>query len=237
MRQVLITLMILVLTLPLGADEGKEKLEPLELVLLRDRYQKALDQATAPIHRSYRKQLESMKLDMTRRGKLEDALAIKTELEAFDEAQGKKKEAKVATYTRRPRKVENIAKEATVTTSSTYGRGLIGQQAIDGVKGVREAAWASDHEGPGAWIKLSWKTKKTISRVVLYDRVIDGAPIFDGKLVFSDGSEIKTGPLPNAGTAKEIKIHRPKKTTWVKFVVVTAKGRNVGLSEFEVYGY
>lgn len=62
--------------------------DPPELTQLREGWQRATRQATAPLDKRYRDSLTALKLRFTREGKLNEALAIDAELKELDEAQG-----------------------------------------------------------------------------------------------------------------------------------------------------
>jgi hypothetical protein len=73
--------------------------------------------------------------------------------------------------------------------------------------------------------------------VWLFDRPNDLDQITSGMLVFSDGSTLKTGPLPDdARKGLEIQF-APKTVDWLVFVVTGAKkgSPNIGLSEIAVF--
>lgn len=57
--------------------------EPEKLLKLRSSYESAVTKATAPIQRTYLQELEKLKVEFTKAGKLEDALAIDTEIKRF----------------------------------------------------------------------------------------------------------------------------------------------------------
>ncbi|MCP4258761.1 MAG: glycoside hydrolase family 92 protein [Planctomycetes bacterium] len=84
------------------------------------------------------------------------------------------------------------------------------------------------------WIRLTWPDEQTISRVVVYDRPTEQEHTAGGILVFSDGSKERVLTIPNDGSPKAITF-QPKKVTWVEFKVTDGMGRNLGLSEIEVY--
>ena len=135
----------------------------------------------------------------------------------------------------------NIARKATVTASSTY-KGYTADAAIDGVVGGYpediSAEWAADGEKTSATLKLDWDTPQIINRIWLFDRPNTHADqVTAGKLIFSDGSWITVGQLPDdASAAKEITFP-PKKVTWLRFVVTDVKPQtqNIGLAEIAVF--
>jgi hypothetical protein len=61
--------------------------EPEKLLKLRSSYESAVTKATAPIQRTYLQELEKLKVEFTKAGKLEDALAIDTEIKKLTEGQ------------------------------------------------------------------------------------------------------------------------------------------------------
>lgn len=133
----------------------------------------------------------------------------------------------------------NIAFLASVSVSSENTEAnQLGVKAIDGIaEGYPRFPaneWVTKGEAEGAWIQLTWSSTYTIDRIVLYDRPNPDDWITGATLVFSDGSQLKLGMLPNDGRGYEVRF-APKTITWVKLTVDTAAGKNIGLSEFEVY--
>jgi hypothetical protein len=61
------------------------KIEPRDLVTLRESWTKARNQATAPIDKKYVEALQAMKLKATKAGDLQAALAFEKEIEALPE--------------------------------------------------------------------------------------------------------------------------------------------------------
>lgn len=150
------------------------------------------------------------------------------------------------------RDFSSFAKTAIITASSQKDSddGKIDQSAVKAVDGVRDgtasglpyghpryphAEWVSDNETIGAWINLDFGIKKSISKIVLYDRPNEDSQIISGKLIFDDGTEVEVGTLPNNGSPLEIELS--KNSTSVKFVVTGVSDSTVavGLAEIEVY--
>jgi hypothetical protein len=94
----------------------------------------------------------------------------------------------------------NIARTAEVTVSSTHPDYSAGG-AVDGVVGGypdhTEREWASRGERDTAMIRLTWSAPQTIDRVQLFDRPNDLDQITSGMLVFSVGSTLTSGELPD----------------------------------------
>lgn len=136
----------------------------------------------------------------------------------------------------------NIAPDATVTVSSVHP-GYRADAATDcAVGGWPENAgreWASHGESNTAMIRLTWNEPHRVGRVWLFDRPNDLDRITAGLLVFSDGSTLATGPLPDDGkNGLEISFE-PKRITWLAFLVTAVKQGtpNVGLSEIAVWEF
>jgi hypothetical protein len=140
--------------------------------------------------------------------------------------------------------VSNLALQSRIDTSSEGGdeqdQCQAGSKATDGnALGYPDDScneWSSVGEGAGAWISLTFPTRKNIQQIVLYDRPNEDDHVLDGVLTFSDGTSIQTGELPNDGSPKVVKFES-KVVDWVRFTVNSADGPNVGLSEIQVYGW
>ena len=135
----------------------------------------------------------------------------------------------------------NIALFADVNVSSeNIQTKQQGAKAIDGITDgyprFTQHEWATNGEGAGAWIKLTWDQTFSINRIVLFDRPNATDQIIRAELQFSDGTSIAVDDIPNNGCEKVISFST-KQVTWVKLVVNEANGENIGLSEIEVYGY
>lgn len=131
---------------------------------------------------------------------------------------------------------ENLATSAKITPSSvnTEYPELDGSRVADGVIGVHGVGeWASKGElTPN--IRLDWTTPKTVGEVVLYDRANPTDRMLAGRLEFSDGSSVQVPQLPNDGTGKAVSF-AARDVTWLRFVVTSGAGLNVGLSELQVF--
>lgn len=135
----------------------------------------------------------------------------------------------------------NITPKARVTVTSTY-KGYSAKAAIDGVVGGYpddpSAEWASDGEKTSAMLRLNWDKPYTINHIWLFDRPNTGYDqVTGGSIIFSDGSSIGVGELPDdASAAKEITFP-PKQVTWIMFIVTSVKPQtqNSGLAEIAVF--
>ncbi len=135
----------------------------------------------------------------------------------------------------------NVARQSGVTvTQSSQLSTSQGTKAIDGViSGYptdETKEWSTNAGKAGSWIKLTWSSPVTVSRIVLYDRPNLEDQVLTGTLTFSDGSTLAVGALDNAGGPTTITFS-PKTITSVQFTVnsVSTRTYEVGLAEFEVY--
>jgi hypothetical protein len=138
----------------------------------------------------------------------------------------------------RPQAPSNIAAAASIEASSEHSSKYRAVSVADGVtKKDGPGEWAAKSQVKGAWIKLSWKEPHTISKVVLFDRPNGTDWIREATLQVGLGKSVKTGTLPNDGSAKAIEIKPHTRATWIKLTVDEAVGRNIGLAEFQVFAY
>lgn len=134
----------------------------------------------------------------------------------------------------------NIAPLAKVTVSSVHP-GYSGQAAVDcvvsGWPQKPQFEWATAGESDTAMIRLTWTRPKRVNRVWLFDRPNTIDQVTGGLLVFSDGSTITVGPLPDDATQGVEVAFQAKEITWVAFMVTSVKRgtANIGLSELVVW--
>jgi LmbE family N-acetylglucosaminyl deacetylase len=136
----------------------------------------------------------------------------------------------------------NIALFATATassentsTSQTANKAIDG--VIDGYPGDYTKEWATVGGGAGSWLKLTWTSPQTVSRIVLYDRPNTDDQITGGNIQFSDGSSVPVGTLNNNGAAVIISFStRTITSLQLNITSVSASTINVGLAEIQVYG-
>src|SRR5205823_9312770 len=86
----------------------------------------------------------------------------------------------------------------------------------------------------GAWIQLKWSSPVSVSKVILYDRPNLTDNVKSGTLLFSDGTSLSVGQLPNDAKTGYTVTFATKTISWVKFTVGSAVGQNTGMAEFEV---
>ena len=135
---------------------------------------------------------------------------------------------------------DNVAPQAVVTASSTHPdykpQGAV-EGNVGGFPGDISEEWASNGEKDTAMLRLTWPQPQTIDRVWLFDRPNDLDQITAAMLVFSDGTTIKVGPLPDdAKKGVEVKFDA-KTVKWLALIVtgVGPKTQNIGLSKIAVF--
>ncbi|KDE08515.1 hypothetical protein MVLG_01294 [Microbotryum lychnidis-dioicae p1A1 Lamole] len=128
-------------------------------------------------------------------------------------------------------------------TSSSNGPGQGAEKACDGLIGGYTTSggdytqeWASNGQGVGATLTITWSSPITMNRFVMYDRPNLNDQVTAGTVTFSDGSVVAVPTLVNAGTATTINFST-KTTTTVVFTVtgVSSTTSNIGLSEWQIY--
>lgn len=135
----------------------------------------------------------------------------------------------------------NLARQATVTVTSTYP-GYTAEAAVDGcVGGYPEdisLEWAANGEKETAVLRLTWGEPQTVGCVWLFDRPNTAFDrVTSGMLVFSDGSTVPVGELPDDARAAREVTFEPRTISWLLFVVnsVTPTTQNTGLAEIAVF--
>ena len=128
-----------------------------------------------------------------------------------------------------------------VTASSqTNWAGQTARKAVDGSDGgypdASTSEWATRGGGAGSWIQLDFPKPTTIDGVLLSDRPNLDDQITGGTLVFSDGSRVSTGTLPNNGSVRSLSF-TARTVTSIRLTItsVSASTTNAGLAELSTY--
>jgi hypothetical protein len=143
----------------------------------------------------------------------------------------------------------NVALRARVNVSSVHKKNkpftelieYFGEGAVDGIVEAKDEinahVWVSLGEKQTAMIRLSWDAPQAVRRVWLFDLPNPKDHVTSGVLLFSDGSAVKVGELPNDGRAAREIVFPEKTISWVVFAVdsVSPETRNAGLAEFAVF--
>ncbi len=135
----------------------------------------------------------------------------------------------------------NIAPLARITASSEIA-GHACANVTDGIiridgKGEWIADTRLDSRGrayPFPWIRMEWEKPVHINKVIIYDRPAADCQTAGGRLTFSDGSTIAVNCIPDNGAPKVVEFES-RETKWIEFQVTDGEGKQLGLSEIEVY--
>jgi len=164
-------------------------------------------------------------------------------LESLEALQGRKPAGRLQSEA-------NMALRARINVSSVHKKNkpftelieYFGEGAVDGLvdfdEEISRHEWVSLGERETAMIRLSWDLPQKVRRVWLFDRPNLKDHITSGVLLFSDGSAINVGELPNdARSAREI-LFPAKTVSWVVFAAntVSKETTNAGLAEVAVFG-
>ena len=135
----------------------------------------------------------------------------------------------------------NIAPQAKVTVSDALDEAHGGERLNDGVflqDGRGEWACQGSVTSWGVmhlpWALLEWDEEVSVDRVVLYDRTTLAEHLAGGTLSFSDGTSLSVTCIPNDGSPREIRFPA-KKIRWLGFQAGDGAGKDIGLSEIEVF--
>ena len=125
----------------------------------------------------------------------------------------------------------DVSGQATAEASSQFDDGSYAAQNVTGSSGE----WACKGEQT-PWIKLSWDSPQTISKLVLTQRGITLEWVKSAKLSFSDGSEIVVDGMESLGQ-KTISFSE-RTVDWVKLSIESCidTAQNPGMARIEIYG-
>lgn len=136
---------------------------------------------------------------------------------------------------------DNIAPLAHATVSSVLNEAYGAENINDGrIMYDGSGEWACKGFVPAwgvmdmPWAQLEWDNEVSIDRVVLYDRVSQVEHTAGGTLHFSDGTAVSVTEIPNDGSARSVTF-APKTVKWLRFEATDGNGKNIGLSEIEVF--
>ncbi|GAA6033581.1 hypothetical protein JCM8097_001467 [Rhodosporidiobolus ruineniae] len=118
------------------------------------------------------------------------------------------------------------------------------EKALDGVvsgykadgSGDYTKEWATNGEGVGAYLIVSWPESITANQLVLFDRPNLNDQILNASIYFNDGSTIYSGPLDNAGGATYLNFTaKTFDSLMLQVLAVSSTTSNVGLSELMLF--
>jgi hypothetical protein len=134
----------------------------------------------------------------------------------------------------------NLAPQAFTTVSSeNTGTQQQGYKVADGYPTGSPAAptreWSTVGGKAGSWLRLTWNSPRTMSRVVLYDRPNANDQITGAQLTFDDGDIVTVPALPNNGGGYTVTFPaRTASTMQLTISSVSSTTLNVGLAELQV---
>ncbi len=98
-----------------------------------------------------------------------------------------------------------------------------------------ENLWSPDSSDEEKAVTFTFKRAVDLDSVRLYDNPSLEDNILEACIVFSDGTEIMTGPLPKNGSAAVINFDEKNNITTFSIKILRYEGENFGLSEVEAY--
>ncbi|SCZ92524.1 BZ3500_MvSof-1268-A1-R1_Chr5-2g07942 [Microbotryum saponariae] len=131
-----------------------------------------------------------------------------------------------------------------LTASASASSGASGQTAdrandgvISGYPSNWTAEWATQGEGTGAWLNLTWSSHYMVDSLVFYDRPNPDDWITGGTVAFSDGTTVTIPSLNDDGSATVVNLTAAVNTTTLLFTVTSAgpSSSSVGLAELGVF--
>lgn len=134
---------------------------------------------------------------------------------------------------------KNLARKADIEVSSTYAgydKNALRDGVAAGYPQYPKHEWASNKEKVGAWVRYSWENEVKVGKIWLFDRPHHSENVKAVSIKFSDGTEFKTGELPNIeGRGLELSFPA-RKVNWIEFKIVeVGRSANCGFSEIAVF--
>ncbi|HCW86542.1 MAG TPA: hypothetical protein DGT53_00340 [Dialister sp.] len=141
------------------------------------------------------------------------------------------------------RRTDNLAFCGTTTASSGNAEAVHDFKMVD-VKNIADkklafdtCLWEPSSMDKERSITIHFYKPQHISVVKLYGNVNRGSRILAGRLVFSNGYSVETGPLEHNGQATDIPIESQNGIKWVTFQVLKTEGPHPGLTEWEIFDH
>lgn len=139
------------------------------------------------------------------------------------------------------RRTDNLAFCGTTTASSGNAEAVHDFKMID----VKDIAPRKPVFDTCLWEPLSSDKEKriivhfykpqNISHIRLYGNVNRDSRILAGRISFSNGYSVETGPLERNGQALDVQINPQSDIEWVSFQVLKMEGPHPGLTEWEIF--
>lgn len=141
------------------------------------------------------------------------------------------------------RRTDNLAFCGTTTASSGNAEAVHDFKMVD-VKNIADkklafdtCLWEPSSMDKERSITIHFYKPQHISVVKLYGNVNRESRILAGRLVFSNGYSVETGPLEHNGQATDIPIESQNGIKWVTFQVLKTEGPHPGLTEWEIFDH
>jgi LmbE family N-acetylglucosaminyl deacetylase len=126
------------------------------------------------------------------------------------------------------------ASSQNTSTSQTAAKAIDG--VVDGWPGDYTKEWATNGGHAGSWLKLTWSSPVTLSKIVLHDRPNGDDQITSATLTFSDGTQLAVGALPNDGSPLTVNVPNITTSTLTLTInSVSPSTQNIGLAEIEAW--
>ncbi|MBI4025736.1 MAG: hypothetical protein HY360_12200 [Verrucomicrobia bacterium] len=136
----------------------------------------------------------------------------------------------------------NIAPAARLVTSPTL-MWSDSMHLVDGIVGLASGGppqdWLTTCDIDSGTVRLTWTEPQRVDRIWLFPPGQPVSPITDAMLIFSDGSMIPTGPIPNDPKQGLQIDFMPRLIEWLVLLITRSSPPNpfstAGLSELAVF--
>lgn len=139
------------------------------------------------------------------------------------------------------RRTDNLAFCGTTTASSGNAEAVHDFKMID-VKDIAPCKlvfdtclWEPLSSDKEKRITIHFYKPQRISHIRLYGNVNQDSRILAGRISFSNGYSVETGPLEHNGQALDVQINPQSDIEWVSFQVLKTEGPHPGLTEWEFF--
>lgn len=124
-----------------------------------------------------------------------------------------------------------------------YNNAYLASYAADGIATNSTAnglSWAASGHSTGDWWRVDWSAPQRFDTVRIWDRSGSADYFGNGKLTFSDGSNVTFSGLPNdpgstGASYKDVTFPEKSGITWMKVETTGAHAGNLGLTEVAAF--
>lgn len=139
--------------------------------------------------------------------------------------------------------ITNAGSAARYRAIEIYNPAFLASYAADGIATNSSAdrmSWAATGHSTGDWWRVDWAAAQQLDTVRIWDRTGTADYFGNGKVVFSDGSEVTFTGLPNdpgtTGAAyKDVTFPEKSGITWLRVETTGAHAGNLGLAEVAAF--